>query len=459
MTLRRRLVLTTLVAGVPALVALWVVGTSIREGRDDDLFSALVLAHFSPAALDACESSPPSAPIDIPLPGLKRGVFEAFGDASGIPVFTYRRDGRSSQPDAPALPADVIAAVQRGSVPAGTAIDARIAGNRHLVLALPRQEGPCALVLVATPRMGPPGPPPADLLLPLALALVAGLAGIWPVVRRIRRMTLAVRRWDQGAPLDLPREAGRDELGELSRALADSAGTIRRQHADLIAREEALREFIENTTHDIAIPLTVLQGNLSALAREPGTDEVGQAMNEAQYIGALLANLALSAKFQAAAQVETSLDLRDVVLRVVQRNRAMALRLGVQIERSVPEDRVPVRGDPTFTERALSNLVDNALRHNASGGHVAVVLEIEDDGFVLRVADDGPGLTEQECLRVLQRGERGDAARSRGSAGSGLGLSIVARVAQSQGWGFVLKPGETGGLVAELRGPLEATVS
>ncbi len=85
------------------------------------------------------------------------------------------------------------------------------------------------------------------------------------------------------------------------------------------------------------------------------------------------------------------------------------------------------------------------------------MLEAEEDWFVLRVADDGPGLTQEECLRVMQRGEQGDAARSRGSAGSGLGLSIVARVAQFQGWSFVLKPGETGGLVAELRGPLEAT--
>jgi signal transduction histidine kinase len=132
----------------------------------------------------------------------------------------------------------------------------------------------------------------------------------------------------------------------------------------------------------------------------------------------------------------------------------MAARLGVEIERSVPEGPVLAQGDPTFTERALSNLVDNAVRHNAKGGHVAVVLEIEGDEFTLRVLDDGPGLTAQECERVLERGERGDAARSRGLAGSGLGLSIVVRVAQIQKWRFTLTPGDACGLVAELRGPL-----
>ena len=128
--------------------------------------------------------------------------------------------------------------------------------------------------------------------------------------------------------------------------------------------------------------------------------------------------------------------------------------LGVEIERAIPEEQVIALGDPTFTERALSNLVDNSMRHNVSGGHVAVVLETEGSESVLRVLGDGPGLTQEECERALRWDERGDAARSRAPAGSGLGLSIVARVAQIQNWRFALTPGESGGLVAELRGPV-----
>ena len=268
-------------------------------------------------------------------------------------------------------------------------------------------------------------------------------------------MTVAVRRWDEGAPLGLTRDVGSDELSELSRALTDSAETIRSQHAALVARERALLAFVENTTHDLATPLTVLQGNLSAIAKEQSSEAVRQAMSEAQYLGVLLGNLAVSAKFEAAAQVETSLDLRDVVARVVDRHRAMARWLGVAIERSVPEEQVLALGDPTFTERALANLVENAARHNVSGGHVAVVLEIEGGDFVLRVLDDGPGLTREECERALRWDDRADAARSRASGvGLGLGLAIVARVAKIQNWRLALRPGETGGLVAELRGPL-----
>jgi signal transduction histidine kinase len=452
MTLRVRLVLTTLVAGLPALLALWVVSNSIKDARDDDLFGALVLAHFSSAKLSACEASPPTAPTGIPLPPLKRGVFRAFGDATELVVFTYDQTGHSSQPDAPDLPQALLEKLRGNPVQGGTSLSVTMGGNRRLLLALPREQGPCALALVATQRLGPPGPPPADLFVPIALALFAGLISIWPVVRRIRSMTRALHRWDEGAPLALPRDVGRDELSELSRALTDSAETIRRQHDALVAREKTLLEFIENTTHDLATPLTVLQGNLSAIANQHSPEAVRQAMDEAQYIGALLGNLAISPKFEAAAQVDVRLDLGDVVLRVVDRHRTMASWLGVAIERSIPDEHVFALGDPTFTERALSNLVENAMRHNVRGGHVAVVLELEGNEFALRVLDDGPGLAKEECERILAWDEGKDAARSRQSAGGGLGLSIVARVAQIQRWRFALKPGESGGLVAELRG-------
>ena len=454
MNLRPRVVLTTLAAGLPALVALWVVGNAIRDRRDDDLFSAMILARFSPAELAACEASPPRAPIGIPLPLQKRGVFRAFGDATELLAFTYDDTGRSSQPGAATLTAPAIEAARAASRGNGQPSDVVIDGRRHLLVPLRGAGGPCAFALTVAPRLGPPGPPPHELLVPIALALLAGLVAIWPVVRRIRSMTVAVRGASEGETLELPPNPGRDELGELSRALSESAATIRRQHADLVARERALLDFIENTTHDLATPLTVLQGNLSAIAARPSADAVRQAMTEAQYIGAVLGNLAVSAKFEAAAWIAVPLDLRDVVARVVDRHRAMARWLGIAMERAVPEERVLAVCDPTFTERALSNLVENAIRHTMSGGHVAVVLEVEGGAFSLRVLDDGPGLTKEECERALQGHEAANAARSRSGSVRRLGLPIVARVAQIQKWPLALFPGETSGLVAELRGPV-----
>jgi signal transduction histidine kinase len=454
MTLRLRLVLTTLAIAIPVLISVGLAFRSVGQRRDDDIVRTLVLARFSSAELDACEVSPPEVPIAIPLPALRPERHEPSGRAGNLFVFTYDRTGYSRQSSAPPIPRTVLDALENAALPIGGSLGVTAGTSRQIVVLLPRPQGPCALALLTAPPLGPPLPPPHEVLVPIGFALIAGLLAIWPVVYRVRAMTLAVRGATKDHPLVLPRDDNRDELSELSQALTDSAETIRRQHGALVAREKALVAFIENTTHDLATPLTVLQGNLSALAKQPSAEVVRQAMQEAQYIGALLGNLAVSAKFEAAAHVEASLDLRDVVQRVVERHRPMANWLGVHIERAIPEYEVLTIGDPTFTECALSNLVENALRNNASGGHVAVVLETEGREFVLRVLDDGPGLTKDERERALQRAEQIDTARSRASSGGGLGLSIVARVARLQKWTFLLSAGENGGLVAKLCGPL-----
>lgn len=133
-------------------------------------------------------------------------------------------------------------------------------------------------------------------------------------------------------------------------------------------------------------------------------------------------------------------------------HRGLAGRLGISLQHADAGEPVWVKGDPTFSEQALSNLVGNALSHNHAGGHVAVVLDAESAAFVLRVLDDGPGIREEDRARVLLRGQRGEGARLRTPAGRGLGQSIVDRVAALQRWRLQLKISEEGGLVAELRG-------
>jgi signal transduction histidine kinase len=216
---------------------------------------------------------------------------------------------------------------------------------------------------------------------------------------------------------------------------------------------------VENTSHDLATPLSVLQGHLSELddnlpIEAVAKDILRRAMNESDYLVALLVSLALNAKFEAGARVQTVLDLRETVERSLTRHQPLAKRSGVSLAWVLPSDRLTVVGDPTFSEQAISNLIGNAIRYNRPGGHVAVVLANEGERFRLRVEDDGPGISHSERTRVVQRGQRGDAARTREAPGQGLGLSIVSRVATVQAWGFSLSPGEPHGLIAELDGPM-----
>ena len=204
------------------------------------------------------------------------------------------------------------------------------------------------------------------------------------------------------------------------------------------------------------IPLSVLQGHLSALERETlgaggvSRDTVVGAMGEAHHIGSLLHNLAAVAKLESPDDVTPRhpVDLGALVERVVERHRALARPAGVTIEYSVPEPPVVVQGDVTLVEQAVGNVVHNAVRYNRAGGHVAVVLEQGPPpaGARLRVIDDGPGVGEAELARLTERRYRDDSARQRDPTGLGLGLSIAREVADRHGMTLRIQRVEPTGL-------------
>ncbi|MCB9795535.1 MAG: HAMP domain-containing protein [Alphaproteobacteria bacterium] len=310
--------------------------------------------------------------------------------------------------------------------------------------------GPCELVVArgsTTPGfMGSVLPATPLWLGPLLLVVTVMWLAVAPPVRRIRALTRAVR--GGATRVTLP---GDDEIAELSRAFDAAARALEEEAARRARREEALREFVANTAHDVRIPITVLRGHLSALEQGHDPEALRRAAIEAHYLGALIDNLAAQARMDAPRRRDP-VELGALTRRVEGRHQPIARRSGVSLACGVPEAGVPVEGDLTLIEQAVSNLVDNAIRHNRAGGHVALTLDLLGEGFVLRVLDDGPGVPAEELTRITERGYRSAEARSRGDRGSGLGLSIVAQVAAAHGWRFTLANAEEGGLEATLEG-------
>jgi len=296
----------------------------------------------------------------------------------------------------------------------------------------------------------------------LVVLLAAG-----PIVRRVRRLTAEVRR-SAGEHYAVPVAVrGDDEIAGLAHAFNEAGAQVRAHVEDLEQREKTLRGFVANTTHDVMIPLTVLQGHLSAMRKglEGGTavvpEQVVSSLEEAHYMASLIHNLSAAAKLEAGERhiQRHPVDLNAIVERVVARHRPMAQAREIQVDFAVPEAVVQVEGDVTLLEQAVSNLVHNAVRYNECGGHVAILLEARGapgDGeaaFALRVIDDGPGMPADQLKRLPERRYRGDAARSRHPEGLGLGLNIAWDVAERHGLTLGFKASEYGGLEAELRGP------
>lgn len=498
MTLRRRLLLTMLLAALPLLAGVLWLRRDVELRRLTARMREYGLATMEAGGRERCERNPARFQVDTlsPAPGPRPeererprpppGAREGAGpdrppppppprrldplplppEESGTRLFAYAADLTSANPRAPAVPPELAERLRAGAGHADGPWAAEPHRGRQVLLRTPWPDGPCAVLLVQRPFELPPWT--GDWVLGSALALVGGLllavlAAAGPLVRRIRRLEAGVRA-SAGSGYRLPvGVGGRDELGRLGEAFEAAGHAVREELARTAARELTLREFVANTTHDVAIPLTVLQGHLADLraAAEDGLvaprETVRDAFEEAHYLGCLLQNLGTAARLEGGgpALERGPVDLGVLVERVAARHRPMALERGVSLVHALAPEPVLALADETLLEQAVSNLVSNAVRHGAAGGHVAVVLTVEREPaqFVLRVFDDGPGVPDEELPRLTERAYRGGAARSRAPDGRGLGLAIALDVAQRHGFRLTLARAEVGGLEARLEGP------
>ena len=450
MKLRARLALTIVLVAVPIAIALaWLEHRTARRALLESTYEATV-QRMELGGRDGCERRL-DRPLrrGRPLRGPRRERLDAF-DERYVP-------SSGAAPLEPAL---------RRELEDGEPVAALFAGGRARIAMRMPFDGPCAVIRIERPIGAALGR--AALLRALAGSLVVvlftgalALAAMGPAVRRLRRLAREVRA---GAASGFGRDVdarGRDEIAEVARAFNEASGAIRQKVSELDARDEALRSFVQSTSHDVMIPLTVLTGHLSRMREARGAPDpalLRGALDEAHYLGSLLRNLGAAARLDSGeADIHRHpIDLRDVIERVVARHSPIASQHGVSLEHAVPEQPAVCLADSTLAEQAVGNLVSNAIRYNREGGPVAVVLDRHGERFEIKVIDDGPGSAPEELERVRRPRERGDDARQRRPTGMGLGLSIVQQVADRHGWQLDFARPAEGGLEVTLRGPCAA---
>jgi heavy metal sensor kinase len=263
----------------------------------------------------------------------------------------------------------------------------------------------------------------------LLLASVVGYAAIAAALRpveAIRRQAAEISAADPAQRLPVP--AGRDELRRLGETLNDMLARL----------EEALereRAFVDDASHELRTPLAMHRAELEvALRYGASTTElraaIASAIEEADRLSQLaedLLVLARSDKGQLAIKLET-VDVGSLLGGVRERFGARARGLGRSLE-AAPNDGLAVQADRLRLEQALTNLVDNALRHG--GGVVRLWAERSNGSVELHVSDQGEGFPAAFLPSAFERFSRADSSRT--EAGSGLGLAIVDAIALAHG--------------------------
>jgi two-component system sensor histidine kinase MprB len=248
-------------------------------------------------------------------------------------------------------------------------------------------------------------------------AVVAGAA-----LRPVRRLTAAAETVAATGDLTERVEASSsDELGRLAT----------RFNAMLAALEESVgrqRRLVADASHELRTPLTAARANVD-LVREGKLpeEEVRHALDEASVELDSLTSL-VSDLVELARGEERKLRLEDVALddlvsSAVERAKARAPEATFVMSLTP----VHVRVDPVLVERAVGNLLDNAVKYSPPGAPIEVSVR---DGEVT-VADRGPGIAEEDLQRIFDRFYR--AATARAKPGAGLGLAIVREAAEAHG--------------------------
>ena len=272
----------------------------------------------------------------------------------------------------------------------------------------------------------------------VAVLLVLGLAGFWVVHQSLRPLVEVEKTAAAiaGGQLDrrVPERDPRTEVGRLSLALNGMLAQIQQAVASSEASaekarilEDRMRRFITDASHELRTPLTTMRG-FAELYRQGAARDMEMVMSriesESQRMGLLVDDLALLARLDAQRPIERNrVDLLALATDAV--HDAQAIAPGRKISMDVV--------DGPGTPEVLGNLVTNALQHTPESADITVRVGTDTDDAILEVVDQGPGMSQEDALRIFERFYRTDSSRAKSSGGSGLGLSIVDSLVHAHG--------------------------
>ena len=274
------------------------------------------------------------------------------------------------------------------------------------------------------------------------LTLLAAAAVVWFTVRRgLMPIDAMIGTAEHIAAGDLTERAPvpdpGTEVGHLGTALNTMLDHIEAAVADKTASEARLRRFAADASHELRTPLTSIRG-YAELYRQGATDPDSVALGmarierEATRMGELVEDLLLLARLDQGHELRVeAVDLRAIVEDAVEAAHVIEPDRRITVDR--PADAVIIDGDGGRLRQVVDNLLANVREHTRADAAVALRLTADDDTATLVVADDGPGMGDEDAARVFERFWQGEQTIDHPRHGTGLGLAIVHDLVRTHG--------------------------
>ena len=298
------------------------------------------------------------------------------------------------------------------------------------------------------------------------LSLIAAGAVSWLVAGRALRPldAMASTAEDIGRTQDLsrrlPENAPDDEVGRLQKSFNQMLRQLEDAYHRLQAALVAQRRFVADASHELRTPLTTIRGNVGLLLKRDDitADDRVAALHdiagESERMSRMVQDLLTLARADAGYHLDKTLvDLMPIVQEVTRQAQILQPSRRIELLEGVP---APMLGNTDAIKQLLWILVDNAFKHTREDGRIELRLENGNRAVRLAVADDGPGIPQEDLERIFERFYQSDAARS--DEGTGLGLAIARWIAQEHGGRVYATNNPRGGAVFTVEFPGESKV-
>lgn len=232
-----------------------------------------------------------------------------------------------------------------------------------------------------------------------------------------------------------------DEVGKLAASLNNMSLQLKEKIEAIERLDKTRQEFVSNVSHELRTPLTVIQSFSEAILdglvkKEMERDfYLKNILEESKRLKRLVDDL-LDLKALEAGPTLADMEyvlISKLVMVTAGNFMSLAREKDIELNVTIKDKEVTVYGNIDRLKQVMTNLIGNAIAHTQPGGRVEIKEEQKDDRVLLSVADNGPGIPQEEIEHIWERFYKVDKSRARGAGGTGLGLAIARRIVELHG--------------------------
>ncbi len=272
-------------------------------------------------------------------------------------------------------------------------------------------------------------------VLTMVFAIIMGLLSVWFLTKNLRAIIFQVNRFREGDFESRITNAEQSDLSTLAITFNEMADTIVQNIEEIKSVDVLRRELVANVSHDLRTPLTVMQGYIETLQIKKGSLNDGQnneyldiIKKSIKQLTQLVSQLFEYSKLEAK-QVKPQKEpfaITDLVYDIQSKYELIAKEKNINLTTEFIDKTPLVFADIGLVERAIQNLMDNALKFTPNKGKIKITINHDNENVTVKIKDSGPGISKEDQKYIFERFRQTEGKHKK--SGIGLGLAIVKKI-------------------------------